>query len=136
MLSKDFKAKIADLWQARALELVGQLQLFSAPGNINHTAPEAISHKPKYDSKIGILSFGCIVIHTVTEQYPAATDQFQESGNFTYLKLSEVERRKVFLDKMLKTTLLRQITIQCLQMDAITRSAAAYVCSELERYLA
>ena len=135
LLSKDFKAKIADLGQARALELVGQLQLSSTPGNIDHTAPEAIPHKPKYDSKIDIFSFGCIVIHTVTEQYPAATDQFQESGNFTFLKLSEVERRKVFLDKMLKTPLLRQITIQCLQMDAITRPTAAYICLELERYI-
>ena len=36
LLSKDFKAKIADLGQAKALELVGQLQLSSRPGNIDH----------------------------------------------------------------------------------------------------
>ena len=46
LLSKDFKAKIADLGQAKALELLGQLQLSSRPGNIDHTAPEAIQHKP------------------------------------------------------------------------------------------
>ena len=36
---------------------------------------------------------------------------------------------------MLKTPLLRRITIQCLQMDAITRPTAAYICSELEQYI-
>ena len=135
LLSRDFKAKIADLGQAEALELVGQLQLSSTPGNIDHTAPEAIQHKSKYDSKLDIFSFGYIVIHKITEQYPAAADQFQLSANYTYLKLSEVERLKVFLDTMLKIPLLRQIAIQCLQMDAITRPTAAYICLQLEMYI-
>ena len=36
---------------------------------------------------------------------------------------------------MLKAPLLRQITIQCLQTDAITRPTAAYICLELEQYI-
>ena len=135
LLSEDFRAKIGDLGQAKALEMVKKLQLSTTPGNIDHTAPEATQHKPKYDYKIDIFSFGCIVIHTITEEYPKAADQFQESINSNYLKLSETERRQKFLDKMLNVPLLRQITIQCLQMDAITRPTATYICSELERYI-
>ena len=51
------------------------------------------------------------------------------------MKLSEVERRKVFLDTMLKIPLLRQIALQCLQMEAITRPNAAYICLQLEGYI-
>ena len=135
LLSKDFKAKIADLGQAKALEVAGKLQLSTTPGNIDHTAPEATQHKPKYDFKIDIFSFGCIVIHTITEEYPKPAYPFQESIDSTYLKLSEIERRRKFLDKMLNVCLLQQITIQCLQMDPTSRPTATYICSELERYI-
>ena len=135
LLSKDFSAKIGDLGQAKALEMVAKLQLSPTPGNIDHTAPETKQNMPQYGSKIDIFSFGCIVVHTITEEYPKPTDQFQESGRFMYLKLSETERRKVFLDKMLKVPLLRQITIQCLEMDPNTRPTATYICLELDRYI-
>ena len=36
---------------------------------------------------------------------------------------------------MLKIPLLRQIAIQCLQMEAITRPTAAYICLQLEGYI-
>ena len=135
LLSEDFKAKIAGLGQAKALEMVGKLQLSSNPGDIDHTAPEATHHKPTYDSKIDIFSFGCIVIHTITEEYPKPANQFQKSIDSTYFKISETERRKVFLDKMLIVPLLQQITIQCLQMDPFTRPTATYICLELEKYI-
>ena len=103
MLSKDFKAEITDLGQVRALELVGQLQLSSRPGNIDHTAPEAIPHKSKHDSKIDMFYLAALyIIHTVTEQYP---DQFLQQSVNAYLMLSEVERRKAFVNNMLKTPL-------------------------------
>ena len=135
LLSKDFSAKIGDLRQAKTLEMVVKLQLSPTPGNIDHTAPEANQYKPKYDSKIDIFSFGCIVIHIITEEYPKPIDQFQKSADSTYLKVSEIERRRTFLDKMLNVTLLQQITVQCLQMDPNTRPTAIYICSELEKYI-
>ena len=135
LLSEDFKAKIADLGQAKALEMVKKLQLSTTPGNIDHTAPEANQYKPKYDSKIDIFSFGCIVIHTITEEYPKPADQFQKSIDSTYLKVSEIERRRKLLDKMLNVTLLQKITIQCLEMNPNTRPTATDICSKLEKYI-
>ena len=67
LLTKNLMAKIGDLGQARALELVNEnTQLTTTPVNPLHMPPEALVHKPWYDSSY-IFSFGCIIIHTVTE---------------------------------------------------------------------
>lgn len=103
-------------------------------------APETLQHKPTYDSKLDVFSFGCTAIHIVTEEFPKPTDQFEESmessvdggsSRFLFLKVSEVKRRQYFFDLMLSTPLLRQIAMQCLQDKPIERPTASYICTEL-----
>ena len=143
LLSEDLVAKIADLGLAKALEKLGQ-KLSTAPGNEYYMPPETLQHKPIYDSKLDVFSFGCTAIHIVTENFPRPSEQFEESmessvdggnSNLLFLKVPEVKRRQNYFDLMLSTPLLRQIAMQCLQDNPIERPTASYICNELRGYL-
>ena len=138
LVTESLEAKIADLGQAKALlNLAGQ-KLSTAPGNVAHMAPEALKHTPIYDSKMDIFSFGCTVLHTITELFPQPTDQFVMSEKFqnSYVKMTEIDRRKEFIDQMAnKSSLLRQIAIQCLYDEPSSRPVASKLCEELQRYI-
>ena len=137
LLTKNLEAKIADLGQARVLDTIGGQMLTRQPGNVSHMAPEACNIKPKYDSKFDIFSFGCTVIHVVTEQFPEPTEEFVETarGQNTFTKVPEVDRRRKFIDLMAESsTLLQEITLACLQEEPSKRLNASDVCSKLKKH--
>ena len=138
LLNEYLVAKISDLGQARALELMGdKTQLSTAPGNILHMPPEALVPKPIYDSSLDIFSFGCITIHTVTEKLPIPTDQFvrAELNVNMFVKRPEVERRQEYLDLMNDYLELQSIAIRCLDEPPSKRPSACEICDELQKYI-
>ena len=138
LLTEYLVAKIADLGQARALELVsGEKHILStAPGNTLHMPPEALTHNPKYDSTLDIFSFGCITIHTITEKLPIPTDQFVALENVNmFVKRTEAQRRQQYLDLMDDHSKLREIAMQCVEDTPTERPNACEVCNKLEEYI-
>ena len=139
LLNEYLVAKIADLGQARALELVDDIdkrQLSTAPGNTLHMLPEALVPKPIYDSTLDIFSFGCITIHTVTEKLAIPTDQFVRTENVNmYVKKPEVERRQEYLDLMNDFSELQSIAIRCLEDTPSRRPSACKISDELQKYI-
>ena len=138
-LSENLTAKIGDLEQARILELVNDKeQLLSFPGNpiYIHLPPEALVHKPVYDSSLDIFSFGCVVIHTVTEKLPIPTDQYVQSGNSgMFVKQPEIQRRQQYLDVMNDYSKLQTVSIQCLADTPKNRPNASHICDSLLQYI-
>ena len=138
LLNKCLVAKIADLGQARALELFDEKkhQLSTAPGNTLHMPPEALVPKPRYNSTLDIFSFGCITIHTITEKLPIPTDQFEqpENGNM-FKKRTEAERRQRYLDLMDDYWELQAIAMQCIEDTPTARPNACQVCNKLQEYI-
>ena len=136
LLNEYLVAKIADLGQARALELIDEKQLSTAPGNPLHMPPEALESKPRYNSMLDIFSFGCITIHTITEKLPIPTDQFEqlEDGN-VFKKRTEAERRQQYLDLMDDCSELQAIAMQCIKDTPIARPNAYQVCNKLQEYI-
>ena len=65
--TENLEVKIADLGQAKALEKIAGQKLSTKPGNLAYSAPETLKHKPMYNSKLDIFSFGCTIIHLITE---------------------------------------------------------------------
>jgi len=138
LLTENLDAKIADLGQARVLDVIAGQTFTRTPGNEHHMSPEAFDQKPIYDSKLDMFSFGCVVIHTVTEQFPEPTEEFVVSpnGQNTYVKQSEVDRRRKFIDLMVnRSALLHAIALECLKNEPSKRLSASEVCSKLEKHL-
>ena len=139
LLNESLIAKIGDVGQARTLKLVSdkELQLSTAPGNFLHMPPEALEHKPVYDSSLDIFSFGCVIIHTATRKLPIPTDQYVQSGNSgMFVKQTEIQRRQQYLDLMNDHSVaITEITIQCLADTPKSRPSASHICDMLLEYI-
>ena len=138
-LTKNLDAKIGDLGQAKALEKVPEQILSRSPRNVACTAPEALSKaKSTYNSKLDIFSFGCTIIHVITEEFPTPTDLMSasEDNPDLYVKVPETDRRIKFLDLMDSASrLLKQIAYDCLQDAPSSRPTPSNVCKELREYI-
>jgi len=139
-LTESLVAKIGGLGQAKALEKSAEQALSRSPLNKDCAAPEALNIKDKltYNSKVDIFSFGCTIIHVVTEQFPIPTDKMlpSENDDTKYVKVSEAGRRKKYLDLMDDvSTFLKQIAHDCLQNAPLNRPATPCICNNLEKYI-
>ena len=138
LLNESFKAKIADLGQAKQLQNISVLQeLTAAPGNLTYMAPEALQEKAIYDTKLDVFSIGCTIIHLVIEKCPIPTDQYMESKPFdgTFRKVTEVNRRIKFISMMEETPMLQKIARNCLKDFASDRPTALDICTKLKKYI-
>jgi len=135
LVTKHLRAKIADLGQAKSLETFGSQRLSTAPGNVHHMAPEALKHGPAYDYKVDIFSFGCTVLHLVTEEFPHPTDEFLQLENNTYKRVSGIDRRNRFIGLAAsRSTELQAIATKCLHDEPTSRPDAINVSKELKQY--
>ena len=136
LLNENLNAKIADFGQAQLLyyELAQKLSTLP-PGNIVYMAPEMLTNRPTYDTKVDVFSLGCTIIHLVTEKFPAPTSQFVESEGSLFQKISETDRRIEFLNMMKDTIVLQKIARQCLEDAPTNRPTAGDICSRLEKYI-
>ena len=137
LLNENLTAKIGDLGQARTLELVNDKErLSTAPGNTLHMPPEALVHKPEYDSSLDVFSFGCITVHTATEKLPIPSDPHIQVGTSKmFIKRPEAQRRQEYLDLMNDYSVLQTIAIQCLEDAPKDRPTASHICDRLLQYI-
>ena len=137
LLTESFIAKIADFGQAIIYDQEYDKGLPTAPGNEAHMPPEAFKPNPDYSTKLDVFSFGCVIIHTVTQQFPKPDDQFIKHGDReNYTKVSEIERRsnqiitlKIIVDG---NTFLYDMVKKCLQDDPHDRPSIEEVLAQLK----
>ena len=105
LLCQHFRAKITDLGMARTLEATNTKTLTKAPGTPDFMPPECLCDKPVYGLSLDIFSFGGVILHITTRQWPTPAPWMSVDPN-TGEKLnlaSELQRRQQYLDKMTKT---------------------------------
>ena len=128
MLTTDTKAKIADLGQAKIIDMQAT-KMTPGPGTICYMPPEACIENPVYDQALDIFSFGVLIIHTVTQKWPIPDDRRST--------LSEVEKRRVFLDKMEKSSnSLTSLAKDCLNRNAESRPKLLSIIKDLQQTVA
>ena len=120
LLTNNIHARIADFGQAVIYDPNSKNSLPTNPGNVHHMPPEASQHNPTYSTKLDVFSFGCVMIHTVTQEYPIPNcEMYVETSNIgSYEKLSEVDRRSVLIKKLkcdIKSVELHKTVVECLQ---------------------
>ena len=93
-------AKISDLGVARILNLtpLQASQLTQTPGTPAYMPPEVMVANPKYNSSIDEFSFGIMMIHIFSGQWPEPEcPQIEMSESGEMIPVTEAERRKTFL---------------------------------------
>ena len=137
LLTEKCNAKIADFGQAIIYDQEYDKGLPTAPGNKAHMPPESFKPNPVYSTNLDVFSFGCVIIHTVTQEFPIPDNKYVEtSEQGKYKELSEVDRRSKQINTLKSNrdgnTILYDMVLECLQDDPHNRPAMEKVCKQLK----
>ena len=129
LLTSNMVAKIADLGVARILDLTLKraTQLTQAPGTAAYMPPEAFASSPTYNRSIDIFSFGVLILHLVSQEWPIPSEAVRVGANGKLDPVSESKRRSSQLALVGKEHCLYQLIIQCLQNDPTQRPDIANI---------
>ena len=136
LTSLSYTAKVSDLGVSRLADTFKKQHLTTAPGNPMVMPPEALVDKPVYDHKLDVFSYGCLIIHVLTGQFPEPTDQFVPGKiKFFYTKVSEWDRRVKYVQQIPKENELLPLAKRCLNNNPTGRPEMIECCKCVERVL-
>ena len=139
LLTSSYTAKISDLGVSRLADTFKTHEpLTTAPGNAIVMPPEAITDKPVYNHKLDVFTYGCLIIHILTREFPVPTDAYKRQLFFLQRKVPECDRRLKYIQKIPKENEMIPLAKQCLDDDPNRRpdmiEAFQFVEQVLERY--
>ena len=121
-LTANLLAKVSDFTEMRVVSPLSSDRMTTAPGTVDFMPPEAIVDDPHYGLPLDVFSFGCVVCHVITQQWPMPTDKVTMKS----AALSEVERRQHYIDHIREGSL-KQLVITCLDGDQERRPPISVV---------
>ena len=123
LLTSSYSAKISDLGVSRLADTFKKHELTTAPGNAIVMPPEALTKNPVYDHKLDVFSYGCLILHVLTGQFPEPTNQFvpKPGRNNSFKKVPEWDRRSSYIDDIPEENELIPLAKQCLNNDPTGR---------------
>ena len=136
LLTSSFIAKISDLGVSRMADTFKRQQLTKAPGNAVVMPPEALKDNPSYDHKLDVFSYGCLILHVFTHQWPVPTDQYIPSKKIfrkgVFDVVSEWDRRSKYTIEIPSNNPFFSFTESCLENDPKKRPTMsnAIICAE------
>ena len=102
LLTGDMAAKISDLGVAKILQInpAEMSHMTQTPGTQSYMAPETLRPNPRYDIEVDVFSFGAMLVHVLSGQWPMPTEatQVDPHNPARVIGLSEVERRAEYLN--------------------------------------
>ena len=119
LLTTGMTAKISDLGVAKILNLNPQQisRMTQTPGTPAYMPPEVMVVYPKYNSSVDMFSYGILMIHVFSGQWPEP----QTGQNHTdpmldrLIPVTEAERREVFLTKIGKDHPAMDLILKCIR---------------------
>ena len=133
LLSCYLEAKITDLGVAKVLQ-TSNSKMTKAPGTAVFMPPEALDDRPKYGTPLDVFSFGGIILHIASRQWPAPSSWSQtDPTTGRRILLSEVQRRQQYIDQLTGCNAdLKSLLISCLQDDPSMRPSALGVSERIK----
>ena len=135
LLTPNMIAKISDLGVARILNLT-PLQvshMTQTPGTLAYMPPEAMISKPKYDTSIDQFSYGILVIHLLSGQWPEPQVGPNKMEEGKLVPVTEAERREMFLQIVGEDHPLMDLILKCLNNDPTSRASSSEIVESLAK---
>ena len=102
LLTGDMAAKISDLGVAKILQInpAEMSRMTQTPGTQSYMPPEALCPNPRYDIEVDVFSFGVMMVHVLSGQWPFPSEatRVDPRNPAAVIGVSEVERRAEYLD--------------------------------------
>ena len=127
LLTRDMKAKISDLGVARILHISPLVvsRMTQTPGTAAFMPPEVMTADPTYDTSIDEFSFGVLMIHVLSGQWPAPhTGPTRTNEDDTVSLVTEAERRENFLETIGSDHPLMELVLRCIHNNPNQRAHA------------
>ena len=128
LVTPRLEAKITDLGVAKAITMGSNSKTMTkTPGTAVFMPPEALDDKPVYGPTLDVFSFGGVILHITSRQWPTPKGIKQiDPKTRKRIFLSEVEQRQQYLDMMTGNDAdLKPLVVSCLEDDPELRPPAA-----------
>ena len=122
-------AKISDLGVARILNLT-PLQvshMTQTPGTPTYMPPEVMIANPKYDTSVDEFSYGILMIHIFSGQWPEPQVGPNRTERGRLIPVSEAERREALLRAIGNGHPLMDLIHKCINNDPQSRAHASEI---------
>ena len=119
VLTTSLVAKVCDFGTISPLS---SDRMEEVPGTVSFMPPEVFEDDPHYGLSLDVFSFGCVVCHVISQEYPIPLDQVTDR----ILVCTEVERRQNYIDQIREESL-KQLVITCLDNDQERRPPISLV---------
>ena len=140
LLSVSHQAKVTDFGMSKIAASnpsMTRSKVTQCPGTLVYMPPEALRPQPRYSDKIDTFSIGVLLLQIFTRKFPAPTaaSVVREDPNSpteeSYIPVSEINRRKVDLDKVPLSHGFLPVVRDCLKDKSKDRPTAAQLCHSL-----
>lgn len=123
LITKGCVAKVGDLGVAKIIDTGStDVKLTRAPGTLDFMSPEALITEPIYDTPLDVFSYGGIMIHCMSGEWPTPKEAVEiDPVTRRIVGYSEQERRRDLIEKMGNVEQLKLLTIRCLDNVPETR---------------
>ena len=130
LLSSTLQAKISDLGMAKIIDhgnKSARLTQTKGPGTPCYMPPEAVLEKPHYDTSIDTFSFGVLMVHVLSGQWPipAHGNRVDPNDPDNLIPLTELECRKEYIDEVGPNHALMPLIKKCLHNNPMNRPSAS-----------
>ena len=128
--------KIGDVGTARLVDPRRQSQMTN-PGTAHFMPPEALAANPqsiRYGRELDVFSFGCVMLHTFSHQWPTPSEPVvTDPVTFEVKGRTEIERRIQYFSRIDRNKLGVLILIEnCLSNILQNRTSIVTLCELLE----
>ena len=125
LLTPNFVAKISDLGVSRMAETFKRQGLSVAPGNSVVMPPESLRDNPVYNHKLDVFSYGCLILHVFTHEWPEPSAQYVPKTGFfqrgNYSLVNEWDRRVRYTSAISNDNPFYYFAKSCLENDSNIR---------------
>ena len=116
LLTKDFRAVIADLGVSKLLDLQRQTKtLTKAPGTLYYMPPEALKERPVYDVSLDAFSFGHLSLYVANQDFPNVYEVTMTQLDRQQLQTIQILKRTGAIDLLGEDHCLYPTIVRCLQ---------------------
>lgn len=131
LLTENLTAKISDLGVAKIVNVpISRIsRLTSVPGTPSYMPPEALVPAPKYNISIDIFSYGVLIVHIFSGQWPLPTEAniLDPNQPNRLIPVSEADRRLLYMDIIGAGHPMVCLTRSCLNNNSTLRPKAVEI---------
>ena len=128
-----FVTKVSDFGMSRAISPSTFTRKSSIKGTLAFMAPETLQNFPRYNEKLDVFSFGNVILHTLTHEWPSPSPPTKYEGD-VFVAVTELQRREQCIELFTahEKQLFLLIVHRCLENRPDKRPSSAILVQELK----